>query len=422
MNSASHLCLKDHYNYHDPGSLYLFGGRRVPIAPNDAAVLDCLLRGEGDLGVLGTALAELEIGGDAQEHISNLTEAAREPGSILEVIESMPGLPARPDVIVATFGEFETSTYGKDLVDTLRARGLCVVALRRERDAQFERHELDVTYKRFQEHETNGSSFRFIQWARAWVRSKAEATLILTGAQDRILFGDLAARCDSIVCLPRQWPPGERLHDLLGEKSEAADPLEALRSLYLTLRSLQVRDYDKLIEGHASELDALSVYAVQNADLVAYAWADQPHELDRLGVDASHRFPLVVSTEESRTDRPASGPLALVLDHEFLGRISSLVAHLAVLAKESGFDGLCVCDDLGWLRIQHIKDGLGLEPVPGDAEAPVPRAALVLPGFLRRLGGFLGLLRDGTPMMACITDEPHPILNSRSDEWSVKPE
>lgn len=166
--------------------LCLQGGHIVN-ADDAGELLNCILRGEGELELLVESLSKQGLLNNAQEFLGLLRKFASNPQCLFHIckFESI----VMPDIIFMDFCDSSSRIESKSIVKSLRkyCRVLWVSS-----DQQFNGDFNDqVSCSSTRLFEPFESPFQYFQWLRSLIVYYRNSLLVLCGQQAMIIFGDL---------------------------------------------------------------------------------------------------------------------------------------------------------------------------------------------------------------------------------------
>lgn len=414
---AGHILLNEQVFHYDEGRLHLWGYETRPVEPVDRLMLDCLVRGESEVGLLGRQLNFLGLPGTPSEHSDRARAVASAPGSLLRFLPPIPTI--KPEVILLDFTKFRFAVETRELVEGLR-KNHRVVHLGLDEHVTGDAHE-GISHAR-QKAAFGESFFAFLQWARSYVRFHDEAVLVFAGSQDAVLFGDFAVTHRSVAILEPGWPGFVSVRDLSLDIHEQVDPAPWLRQLFYAMRWNGQSDIHLLHRSQGSALAALELYALVHADLILMTCANQKEILQRMGRKSGGYRPLGVPRPGVRISKTGGKEkrILVVADHE--GQINALEPLFQALAS------------LLLQRVVHrvgvLSHGSSQElSIQGNriqlqawTEIPPPLhgfdAAIVVPGMMRYLTPMFQVLGASLPVLYVQAEDAGP-LGPRipSDSW-----
>jgi len=403
---SGHVLLDEQVVSYDDEKLHLTGFRSIDLEPQDRLLLDCLVRGESELSVLGEQLAQLGLGGDAEAHAARVKETAQQPGSRLRWMEPIETID--PEVIVLDFSRFRLAWDTKPFVTRLRESrrvlhlGLDDHIIGSEQEAcSMERHKDQFL----------GSLFRFVQWARSVVRFHQDAVIVFTGPQDPVFFGDLARGRPSITALEPGWPGRLGLQNLTLDVPGAVDPAPWLRELLYALR-MNPADHSNVIErSTGSAFAALELFALCHADVLLTTCADHDAGLTHLGADRAMRQPLGVEPKVGGSKREMPEGIVVIADPE--GEVASLEPLFQQLAGLLSIDAVShvgIYNHGVMHRLELKENMIGVEPWSAPPPAPAEfGVALAVPGMMRHVTPMLDLMSEGVPVLFVPAEDTGPL-------------
>jgi len=412
----AHVYLKDEFLYYNRRRVYFVGGRSLALSRTERAILDCIERGESELGVLSRSLAELEIGGDHLEIATQLVADHSQSTSLLEIRDPIDVI--EPQVIVCSFSPSGTYVDLRQFVVRLRRRFRVLhLGLRAYVP---ETTDADIDLETALEKGTFSSPFQFVQWARSFVRFHSRSVLVMSGTQDWILFGDLAATHYSFGCLGGDWPTTVSLQDILGSEALLRDPLASLQALFFAARMINPKELGQLSHSSSTELAALGLYGLRHASEIGYCRVDQSSELERLGRARERLVPLCVPPGRLRRKRPSTGTLALILDSASVSSAAVVVESLSDALGPAGLEEIVLRTEVGWLWVELLPGRLRVGPRDPGLPVPRPEVAVFFPGLARYLQPILDTMCEGVPTICYPTEHRHPLLVDASDAWTSR--
>jgi hypothetical protein len=419
---VGHVLLKDSFIYYDHKKYFLADGAYRELSDWDVRVIECLERGESELGVLSHKLSETELGGSVESIAERLLAVMADPLSLLEL--APPLEVAAPDVIVCRFSKRHDPRETDQLIRQLRRR-FRVVQMGIS-DHVTVRGADDIDMEVLVEDGTFSTRFKFLQWARSFIRFHGSAVLVLTGPQDAALFADLAAKVPSVIQTDHDWPSRTGIHALRGAEALVVDPLESLRTLFYIMRFCPLDDLPRADRRNSSDLAALETYGLARATTVAYSRADQPAELSALGRVAVWDAPSLVRRTRPRTMAAAGESIAIVSDFEHAGVMEAFMSRLMTIRLEfPSIRHVKWGTDKGWKRVHIEGDAIRAHAwTDGDARDGLA-GAIVLPGVLRRMGVALDLMARDIPLLFFHHDGTHALTEEIPPElmlWDATPE
>lgn len=406
----AHVYLKDAFLYYDEKRMYLEGRKPLTLSRVDRAILGCIERADSELGVLSHALAR-DSGGTPAQIAAALVEDLGGPESVLEIGEPLDVID--PDVIVCSFAPDSGALDPRPIVRRLRRRlRVLHVGLAHYVDGPAASNPAFETLRaagRFR------SPFHFVQWARSFVRHRTRAVLVLTSAQDLILFGDLTERCHSFVYLNSRWPPSTAIAALAADDGPFHESAGSVQAMFYALRMLALCDYSRLDLLGSSDLARLHQRALTGASAIAFSTADQLDALIRAGRAAETCRPYALVPEARASARPRDGSLAIVLDREHLGAAVDLVRALDTARIEAGIETCRLRVENSWLDFRFAPDGLVVSDRSSSEPAPRPSVAIVLTGLARHIETATALESEGVPVLYYPSEHAHVLLDGRDD-------
>ena len=353
-----HVLVREELLYSDGHWIHVVGGQGFELSSPDATVLECILRGESEFGLLCSRLVERGIGENEVQVARALHERFTDPRSLLELLPS--AWSGQPEVIVCNFGVGSDPAPTRELVRRLRRKHRTLFIGKKENVAG--RSEYSLWPERLQGSSPFFNSFRFIQWVRSLIRFHSNAVLVLTGHIDAILFGDLVGTVPTCLILDSSWPSLTPLEDLRGPLGSASDIVPDLRKLFYALRFTGIDDFDRINRLNSSALAMLEEHAIRNADVLLYSSVDQIAELERGGRASARLVPFApprraVSSQER-------GPRTLVLAANLergLGPLMPFISLLPPAGPTRPFDEIAVWTAGEWFRVRTKADGTALE-------------------------------------------------------------
>lgn len=404
---AGHVLLRDEFVHASADRLFLADRRSIELGPLESEVLASLERGESEFSLLCARLSSLEANPDPTRVARTLLELLARPSSILEFHAPLDLI--EPEVIVVSFAADFDAGRTRTLVRRLRARHrvLHIGLKKRVRGAAGE----NLTAESVRAAGRELSDFQFVQLARSIVRFHRAAVLVVESSVDLALFADLLFDRPSVVLLDGQWPPRVQIQDLHGSEALVRDPRTALRSLFFALRFINLADPDLLNPRASSDLAALAVYGLQHATVVLWAGPGQVAALQRLGRRPGTDVPKLVRRLRRSSQPQTRDVLALAFDTDSLESVAPLLAGLhRALQSSERITRMAVRLAARWCSVvvspQRVELAVWVASPPTFDEVA---CALVLPGALRDMDGFLDLIGAGIPTLFYPGGADHPL-------------
>lgn len=399
-----HVYVRPDVLYFDEHRVHLADDHEYQIDAKDAGLLELVYRGDSDFGRLCAAVAGLGGGPGARAVAASLTPTLADSRSILELRPAVAMPP--PEIIVCDFAAGGQLTGPRGLVRALR-RTHRVLHLGLDESVQgpWPLNASLVAARRARVHQ---SWFEFAQWCRGVLLRYPDALVVLSGHQDTILFGDLAARTRSVVLLDPGWPARAGVQDVMGAGWLPEDPLDAIRDLHYALRFSDLDDIGGVNRGNGSSFATLEAFALRHAVAVGYAMSDQASALAALGRDAAADR-LVHGSRLPRSRKPlAAGRRTLLLVASLEQGLDPLMPFLHLvraITDRNLLERTLVLGPEGWFDLVFREESVTLQSL-GAARPPASEllAALV----------FVGLVRDCRPAFECVAEGiPCAVVPSR---------
>lgn len=412
-----HFLLDEQIIHYDDEHLHLAGFRSVPIAPLDRVLLDCLVRGESEESVLGAQLHSLGVEGDPAEHLAQLREIARQPGSRLRYASALDVI--EPDIIVCDFSPFRYAVDSKALVESLRSTHRVLHVGLDDHVTGSDREAVSLARRKdFFE----GSLFRFVQWVRSLARFYNDAVLVLAGPQDAVLFGDLGTVVRTATVLEPDWPGALSVDALRLNPAHCIDPAPWLREMYYALRLNPAHDAHVLSRTCNSAFAALEIYGLSNSSQIFMTRADQGETLEAFGVSVHQASPLGCVKRTTTTKPRFEDALLIVADHEGeMDRLEPLFQELVPLLREEVVSRVGILSHGAWHELTVHDDTLGVGPYVADAvQCGDFGVALIVPGMMRFLSPMFTALTSGIPVRFAPADDAGPLRDHIASElWQT---
>lgn len=409
--ATSDVLVRDELFYFADGWAHLSDNRGCELSAQDAALLELVMRGAGDLNLLASDVAAIAESLEPGAIRAALARNLRDPRSLLELVPPMALV--EPDVIVCDFSPHNRLVSGRALVRSLRKR-LRVLHLGLAGRVRGPLRQ-NLSMRASERAGTSRGWCQFVQRCRARVRKSPGAVLVLCGPQDHILFGDLVPYASTIAMVDEGWPGlnGPRL--LWGDDWIPDDPVDAVRALYYALRFSALEDIEALHRTNSSDLAVLEGYALRHAARVGCAMLDQVRELERIGrTPQSSVFAHGLPMPGRKPARGDARVLVLVTSVErgFEPNLPFLKILLESQEPAAPFTRIMVRTFESWFTVSKGAGVISVEPLrnqpPPSGEQML--AAVAMTGFLRGLQPIFELQSWGVPIVYLPSARSHPLL------------
>lgn len=410
--AAGIVCLRNEVMYFEESRVHLSNDAEYEVTLEDRALLEIVMRGESDFGLLCARLAALSESQTKEDIAKALEPVVQDRRAIIELTPMHEIV--TPEVIVCGFSPGPSRLDSRSLVSQLR-RSRRVLHLGHEDHVRGTVSQ-NLSRKASEENRLHSDWFQFIQWCRGTIRRHPGAVLVLCGQQDAILFGDLVPQLRSVVAVESDWPPRTGAGDMLGPGWVPDDPFDALRALFYALRFASWEDMLFASRASSSDLAVLEAFAIRHATCVVHGCLDQHRPLMELGVDPARIHQAHVTRSASSKWKPTeSKPRTLVLVTSGEGGVDAILPVLELLNSipldQRPYGEVAVRLGTHWLTVKSEPGRFHVVSRPGPMpNASTTLAALVFPGLTRDLKPAWEALAMA-PCFLASSAKPHPLLD-----------